>query len=54
MEPEGSLPCSRKPATGLCPNPDASSPYLAKLSKTQIHFPLPGPSKEPIQIWDPV
>jgi hypothetical protein len=27
MEPEGSVPCSQEPATGLCPEPDQSSPY---------------------------
>jgi hypothetical protein len=26
MEPEGSLPCLQKPATGLCPQPEAFSP----------------------------
>jgi hypothetical protein len=27
MEPEGSLPCSQKPFTGLYPEPDKSKPY---------------------------
>jgi hypothetical protein len=27
MEPEGSLPCSQEPSTGLYPKPDESSPY---------------------------
>jgi hypothetical protein len=31
MEPEGSLPCSQKPATGLYPEPDESSPQLPTL-----------------------
>jgi hypothetical protein len=29
--PEGSLPCSQKPTTGLYPEPDASSPDLPTL-----------------------
>jgi hypothetical protein len=28
MEPEGSLPCSQKPATGPYPEPAESSSYL--------------------------
>jgi hypothetical protein len=31
MEPEGSLPCSQKPASGLYPEPESSSPYLTIL-----------------------
>jgi len=31
MEPEDSLPCSKEPATGLCPELDASSPHLPSL-----------------------
>jgi hypothetical protein len=31
MEPEGSLPCSQKPATGSYPEPDASSQHLLTL-----------------------
>jgi hypothetical protein len=27
QEPEGSLPCSRKPSTGPYPEPDQTSPY---------------------------
>jgi hypothetical protein len=27
MQPEGSLPCSQKPATGPYPQPDESSPH---------------------------
>jgi hypothetical protein len=27
MEPEGSLPRLQEPATGLCPEPDASGPH---------------------------
>jgi hypothetical protein len=30
-EPEGSLPCSQKPATGPCPEPDKSSPHPSTL-----------------------
>jgi hypothetical protein len=30
MEPEGSSPCSQKPATGPCPEPaESSSPHLS-------------------------
>jgi hypothetical protein len=36
MEPEGSLPCSQAPATGLYPEPDASSPHLPAVSLTFI------------------
>jgi len=32
MEPEGSLPCSQQSATGLYPQPDASSPQRLTLS----------------------
>jgi hypothetical protein len=32
MESEGSLPCSQKPSTGFCPEPDRSSPYHPILS----------------------
>jgi hypothetical protein len=28
MEREGLLPCSQEPATGPCPEPDASSAHL--------------------------
>jgi hypothetical protein len=28
MEPEGSLSCSQEPATGPCPESDATSPEL--------------------------
>jgi hypothetical protein len=31
MESEGSLSCSQKPATGLYPEPDESSPHLLTL-----------------------
>jgi hypothetical protein len=30
MEPEGSLPCSQEPATGLHPDPDASRHIFLK------------------------
>jgi hypothetical protein len=29
MKPEGSVPCPRKPATGIYPEPDESSPHKA-------------------------
>jgi hypothetical protein len=32
MEPEGSLPCSQKPATDPYPNPDESTSHLPNLS----------------------
>jgi hypothetical protein len=31
MEPDGSLPYLQQPATGPCPEPDASSPHLPTL-----------------------
>jgi hypothetical protein len=31
MEPQGSLPCSQEPVTGLYPDPDVSSPHLSTL-----------------------
>jgi hypothetical protein len=31
MEPDISLLCSQYPATGLCPEPDKSSPYFPKI-----------------------
>jgi len=31
MELEHKLPCSQEPATGLCPQPDVSSPQLLTL-----------------------
>jgi hypothetical protein len=36
MEPEGSLLCSKKPATGPYPVPDESSPPLTPLRSTLI------------------
>jgi hypothetical protein len=38
MEPEGSLPCSQKLATGSYPEPaDYSSPYLPYLHKVHLN-----------------
>jgi hypothetical protein len=37
MEPEGSVPCSQKPTTGHCPEPDKSSP-LPPSYFLNIHF----------------
>jgi len=31
MKPEGSEPCSKQPATGPYPEPDASSPHLPQI-----------------------
>jgi len=31
MEPEGSLPCPQKPATGPYPEPDSPNPHLPTL-----------------------
>jgi hypothetical protein len=45
MEPEGSLPCSQEPSTGLYPEPDQSSPYHTILSKININVILPPVSK---------
>jgi hypothetical protein len=36
MEPEGSLPCSKKPFTGPYPEPDQSGPYHLILSLRSI------------------
>jgi hypothetical protein len=41
MEPEGSLPCSQEPSTGIYPEPDESSAYQPILSKIQINIILP-------------
>jgi hypothetical protein len=49
MEPEGSLPCSQEPFTGLCPDSDQSNPYhpilsllrLILLLSTHLCFSLP-------------
>jgi hypothetical protein len=32
MEPEGSLPGSQEPSTGLYPDPDRANPYHPNLS----------------------
>jgi hypothetical protein len=45
MEPEGSLPCSHKPATGPSPEPvEYSSPHRY-LPKVDLH------AKESFQVW---
>jgi hypothetical protein len=45
MEPEGSLPCSQDPATGVKPEPDESSPHLPTLfSKIHSNIILPSTS----------
>jgi hypothetical protein len=36
MEPEGSLPCSQEPSTGLFPEPDQSNPHHPPLKATAI------------------
>jgi hypothetical protein len=48
MEPEGSLQCSQKHITGLCPEPDESTPYHHPISirpililSTHLHVGLP-------------
>jgi hypothetical protein len=48
MEPEGSLPCSQQPSTGLYPEPDQSNPsippYLSKVHlilSTHLRLGLP-------------
>jgi hypothetical protein len=38
MEPEGSLPCSQEPSTGLYPQLDQCSPYHPILSLFKIHL----------------
>jgi hypothetical protein len=42
MEPEGSLPCSQKPATGLHPEPAESSSFHFQLLRSCQRF-SPGP-----------
>jgi hypothetical protein len=37
MEPEGSLPYSQEPSSGLCPEPDQSNPYCSILYTRIIH-----------------
>ena len=34
MKPEGSLPCSKEPTTGLCPEPGETSLH----PPTEMHF----------------
>jgi len=38
MEHEGSLQCSQEPATGLCPEPDASNSHLPTLFLISFHL----------------
>jgi hypothetical protein len=43
MEPEGSLPCSQEPSSGLYPEEDQSNPYhpidLSKIHINIVHSP---------------
>jgi hypothetical protein len=38
MKPEGSLPCSQKPATGPCPEPYKSNPHTLNLLLKRLIF----------------
>jgi hypothetical protein len=50
MGPEGSLPCSQEPATGSCPEPDASSPHFPTLFP-KIHSNIIFPSTPRSSEW---
>jgi hypothetical protein len=51
IEPEGSLPCSQEPSTGLYPESDQSNPYDPILSK--IHFNIVHPLMPWSFQWSP-
>jgi len=50
MKPEGLLPCSKEPMTGLCPDPGETSPHPS----SEIHFNI---ILQPVldkRLWHPV
>jgi hypothetical protein len=52
MEPDGSLPHSKQPATCPCPEPAQSSPYPIPLLEDPFHIIFPSTPASPK--WSPV
>jgi hypothetical protein len=54
MEPEGSLPCSQEPSTGLHSEPDQSNPYhpiLSEIHFNTVHPPTSWSSQWSLSFW---